>query len=114
MIVTKVRSTICIHVQCMLEILHTTCINQTIHAVNSLILGGACTLQDVLVFVSGASAIPPTGLDSLPHLSFHDVSPVPTANVCALSLFLPIQHETYKSFKDAMLLVIFGFLVMLS
>ena len=48
------------------------------------------------------------GFDSLLHISFQDVSSVPTANVCGLMLYLPIQHETYEIFEGAMLLGIFG------
>ena len=58
--------------------------------------------------MSGASSIPLTGFDSKPRISFHDVSSVPTANICAITLFLPIQHGTYEKFKDAMMLGILG------
>ena len=58
--------------------------------------------------MSGASSIPPTGFDSSLRISFQDVSSVPTANVCGLTLYLPIQHETYETFEGAMLLGILG------
>jgi len=61
------------------------------------------TLEDVLVFASGASAIPPFGFVENPTITFlhEDLNGnrrmFPEANTCAITLKLPIGHE-YEDF----------------
>ena len=38
-------------------------------------------LEDILVFVTGASSIPPTEFVPSPEIHFHTTSPMPVANV---------------------------------
>lgn len=71
----------------------------------SMILDGDCiTLEDILVFTTGADKIPPLGFDVQPKISFlHNDSLYPTANTCGLELFLPTKHKTYGEFKQHVL-----------
>ena len=65
-----------------------------------------CTLEDVLVFFSGAERIPPCGFgDTSPLLIFlHENQVLPTASTCDLQLRLPTMHADFTKFKDAMVL----------
>ena len=57
------------------------------------------SLGDVLAFATGASAIPPMGLNATPAIKFHTTSPFPLANTCANTLSLPLLSHTHESFK---------------
>lgn len=66
------------------------------------------TLADVLVFVTGAPAVPPLGFLPRPSIQFWtsnkpDEKPkYPRANTCT-NLFLPLQEVTLDTFKYNML-----------
>ena len=70
----------------------------------------ACTLEDVLVFFSGASCVPPLGFDSNPTLVFlhSKTATLPTASTCDLQLRLPATYNEYHKFKEAMVLGLKG------
>ena len=71
--------------------------------------GRNVTLKDVLVFFSGADAIPPLGFPREPSLVFiHNSLPLPTASTCALELRIPTVHTEYSTFKDAMITGVMG------
>lgn len=59
------------------------------------------SLEEVLVFFTGASRIPPGGFDALnpPSLSFDHGAIYPQASTCALNLILPAKHAKYEDFK---------------
>ena len=57
------------------------------------------TLEEVLIFFTGSDVVPPLGYYSEPILTF-DNTELPTASTCALTLTLPLNHQTYLSFKD--------------
>ncbi|MEQ2312220.1 hypothetical protein AMECASPLE_028596, partial [Ameca splendens] len=61
------------------------------------------SLKDVLVFTSGASAIPPLGFPCQPEIQFlHDTKKIyPEANTCGVVLYLPL-HSSYEAFKTFM------------
>ena len=54
------------------------------------------TLQDILVFATGASEPPPLGFDSKPHLDF-TAGKYPTANTCGVTLYVPLLYSKYDS-----------------
>nr|XP_055060434.1 G2/M phase-specific E3 ubiquitin-protein ligase-like [Misgurnus anguillicaudatus] len=68
--------------------------------------GGECAnlnLEDILIFVSGLSKIPPLGFTIQPPLEFlhpinNQAKPLPEANTCSVVLRLPI-HNTYTEFR---------------
>ena len=64
--------------------------------------GGGASLNDVLAFFSGASAIPPLGFDANPSLHFDEDALYPTASTCVLRLTLPSHFNSYSEFKDKM------------
>ena len=61
-------------------------------------------LEDLLAFTTGADQIPPLGFDGIAQVNFlHEGWQIlPTACTCAPSISLPTVHETYDSFKAAM------------
>ena len=61
-----------------------------------------CTVEDVLVFLSGASQVPPLGFEKKPTISFR----LATASTCDLQLRLPVMHTEYAQFKEYMLMSI--------
>lgn len=65
-----------------------------------------CTVEDVLVFTSGSSRIPPTGFEKKVSIKFiHDKGrPLATSSTCDLALSLPACHEDYDIFKSFMIL----------
>ena len=65
------------------------------------------TLGDLLVFFSGAEREPPLGFSPKPHLLFSD-DLLASASTCSLRLTLPIQHSSYESFKEYMILSLIG------
>lgn len=71
----------------------------------------SCSLQDVLMFFSGASSIPPCGFEGIiPTMIFlHNIDAVlPTASTCDLEFRLPATYTDYQKFKDAMVLGLKG------
>ncbi|KAL7394632.1 hypothetical protein ABVT39_000937 [Epinephelus coioides] len=65
------------------------------------------TLEDVLMFATGADRIPPLGFSVVPSLAFlHEHSQrkrkFPEANTCALIMRLPM-HASYEQFNDSMI-----------
>ena len=82
-----------------------TFVNRACHA------GGdsGCSLEDIIIFFSGADGIPPLGFNHSPSLHFLETDAVfPTSSTCSLQLRLPTQYNTYETFKDAMKEVLFG------
>lgn len=70
-----------------------------------------CTLEDVLVFFTGASAIPPLGFSGKPKLVFLETptEKLPTASTCDLHLRIPTVHgDSFNAFKEWMELGILG------
>ncbi|XP_078792879.1 G2/M phase-specific E3 ubiquitin-protein ligase-like isoform X1 [Oryzias latipes] len=59
------------------------------------------TLEDIFMFATGVSGIPPAGLEPLPKLQFLESSKFPMANTCANILKLPLL-ENYNTFKENM------------
>ena len=70
-----------------------------------------CSLQDLLVFFTGADAVPVLGFDRRPKLVFLDAptEKLPTASTCELHLRIPTAHgDCFGAFKDWMELGILG------
>ncbi len=66
---------------------------------------GECSIEDLLIFCSGASQIPPSGFDGYPSITFEREGILATASTCALQLRLPVSHgDRYIDFKEAMIL----------
>ena len=61
-----------------------------------------CQLKELLVFATGANEEPPLEFDPVPSLQFLQDSTFPEANTCSDILHVPIHHETYEEFKNAM------------
>ncbi|KAJ8370773.1 hypothetical protein SKAU_G00108010 [Synaphobranchus kaupii] len=61
----------------------------------------AVSLEDVLMFATGLSSLPPAGIAPLPCIEFLTNSPYPMANTCANTLKLPLLHS-YSLFKTHM------------
>ncbi|XP_023820376.1 G2/M phase-specific E3 ubiquitin-protein ligase isoform X1 [Oryzias latipes] len=59
------------------------------------------TLEDIFMFATRVSGIPPAGLEPLPKLQFLESSKFPMANTCANILKLPLL-ENYNTFKENM------------
>lgn len=57
------------------------------------------TLQDVLLFSTGAAEVPPIGFHPTPALAFHDDGLFPRANTCSNTLSLSLEHSQYEEFK---------------
>ena len=56
------------------------------------------TLEDLLVFCTGAKSEPPLGFPDQPKLTFVEGKLV-TASTCALVTRLPLGHSNYEQFK---------------
>jgi len=74
----------------------------------------ALTLEEILFFSTGVKCVPPAGLSPQPSIGFlHDAelngngdkSKYPKGNTCACRVMLPVTHDTYQAFTEA---VIFG------
>ena len=72
--------------------------------------GGECdvTLQDVLVFFTGSSAIPPLGFPVIASLNFNDENPYPSASTCSISLTLPTKYSAFSDFKQKFVFAMTG------
>ena len=67
-----------------------------------------CVLQqDILVFCTGSDMEPPLGFSPRPELGFVD-DVLASSSTCALKLYLPLNHDTYDSFKSYMILSLLG------
>ncbi|CAI5671471.1 unnamed protein product [Oreochromis niloticus] len=61
----------------------------------------AVSLEELLMFATGLTALPPAGMTPPPCLEFSSDSPFPVANTCANALKLPLS-ESYRIFKANM------------
>ena len=71
-----------------------------------------CTLEDILIFFTGADTVPAVGFGKTPKLSFLDNVPsrlLPTASTCAIELRIPTCHTDYASFRQYMELALKGY-----
>lgn len=59
------------------------------------------SVEDVMMFATGLSSVPPYGLEPLPQIEFLDDSAFPLANTCSNSLRLPLL-DSYPLFKSQM------------
>ena len=66
------------------------------------------SLEDMMAFVTGESAIPAIGFDSTPKIFFTSEERLPEASTCSLSLTLPRCITTFEKFKDVMATSIIG------
>lgn len=62
------------------------------------------TLQDIIIFATGATHVPPLGFPQQPQILFiHDNDSIfPRANTCSLELSIPTVHKNYDDFKRNM------------
>lgn len=67
-------------------------------------------MEDVLFFSTGVKEMPAVGFAQTPSIEFlHEAegdgvrSSFPKANTCSCTLKLPVVHDTYKSFAEAMI-----------
>ena len=68
-----------------------------------------CSLNDVLVFFTGADEIPPLGFPKVCSVIFLHDAKLATASTCDLQLRLPTGHgEDFSSFQEAIILSILG------
>ena len=73
-----------------------------VYAENSL----PVSLEDILIFFTGADREPPLGFPVIPRLKFlhGEQHTLATASTCSLILRLPTVHKSYASFKQYMAL----------
>ncbi|XP_028412537.1 G2/M phase-specific E3 ubiquitin-protein ligase-like [Dendronephthya gigantea] len=57
------------------------------------------TLEDVLIFSTGANSPPPIGFDEEPKIAFTEEK-YPKANTCVHLLYLPTIHNSFEDFKE--------------
>ena len=63
------------------------------------------SLEDILIFATGAAGIPPLGFEQQPSIAFkavHDglLSDLPTASTCSNTLYMPtVNHNNCIKFK---------------
>ena len=63
-----------------------------------------CTLEDVLIFVSGADKVPPLGFPNDPCLEFLEREYVlPTVSMCSVILTIATCYNCYEDLKAAMI-----------
>ena len=60
------------------------------------------SIQEVLIFVTGASRPPPLGFDEPATIKFADEEPFPMANTCSNTIRLPVCYSEYEEFKTNM------------
>ncbi|XP_039599379.1 G2/M phase-specific E3 ubiquitin-protein ligase-like [Polypterus senegalus] len=61
----------------------------------------AVCVEDVFMFATGLTSLPPSGLEPLPRIEFLDDSPFPMANTCSNTMKLPLL-DSYSVFKSHM------------
>ena len=66
------------------------------------------TLEDILIFTTGASAIPPLGFDPSPKICFVEWECLPFASACANILNFPRTLVRYNHFKEKMSFALCG------
>ncbi|XP_067303507.1 G2/M phase-specific E3 ubiquitin-protein ligase-like [Pseudorasbora parva] len=59
-------------------------------------------LEDVLMFSTGLTSLPPAGMAPQPCIVFLEDSPFPMANTCTNTLKLPLKLDTYSHFQTQM------------
>lgn len=63
----------------------------------------AITLEDILVFVTGADHLPPLGFEDILTLKFDHSTGFPLASTCSLTLSLPTRFSEYQEFRKAVI-----------
>ena len=58
------------------------------------------TCGDILIFVTGASAIPPLGLIPTPTITFTSEERLLTASTCSNELRIPYSLQEYAKFEE--------------
>lgn len=61
------------------------------------------TLQDLLVFVTGADRVTPLGFEKNLMLKFDNDTQFPLASTCSLTFYLPTRFIQYEDFKAGMI-----------
>ena len=64
------------------------------------------SLEDILIFATGASKIPPMGFDEQPSVAFNpkrEAGGLPSASTCAKRLYLPLYDTSTPSKKRCFL-----------
>ena len=69
--------------------------------------GNLVTLENILIFCTGADREPPLGFSPKPTLTFTE-SELATASTCSLRLRLPFKHSSYEVFKNKVILSLKG------
>ncbi|XP_039463252.1 G2/M phase-specific E3 ubiquitin-protein ligase isoform X2 [Oreochromis aureus] len=62
---------------------------------------GSLYLEDILMFATGLREIPPAAIQPKPQLLFQTTSRFPVADVCAITIKIPVLHS-YEDFQEAM------------
>ena len=59
------------------------------------------SLEDILIFTTGACNVPPMGFEEQPSIQFKkDEGDLPTASTCTNTLYIPTVHiNDYEAFK---------------
>ncbi len=70
-------------------------------------IGEPVTTNDILSFFTGADCEPPLGFDRKPKLYFA-YEKLASSSTCGLHLTLPMSHDKYENFKEAMILSLKG------
>lgn len=63
------------------------------------------SLKDILIFATGASAVPPLGFEPNPKIRFVAYECLPFTSSCDNSITFPLTLENYSKFKQK---VVFG------
>ena len=63
--------------------------------------------EHILIFFSGMDRDPPLGFGGTPQLVF-SCEKYASASTCVFKLRLPLEHNCYRSFKEAMILSLLG------
>ena len=61
------------------------------------------SLEEIMIFFSGAEAVPPLGFSRKARLYYSEHIIYPESSTCGLTLTLPTRHADYSSFKSAMI-----------
>ena len=66
------------------------------------------SIKDVLIFVTGASAIPPLGMEPSPKICFVDLECLPFASSCENVIYFPRSLRNYSVFKERTIFALCG------